>query len=368
MKAGKDLVALATEIQRQAAVKRDFIASTDAIRAVATVSPEAGSPHKVELTFGDQSLGINQLAHEQIGEYVGIPSRYYAKMLTEAPELLANNVNTWFEKYPEPRMIRTLDNRVRSMHSNKYRPLDNAELSEAILPVLLELGVEIVSSEITERRLYIKAVDKRVTKDIPVGHKIGDGSHVFFDTLSPGITIRNSEVGEGALSFDTSVFTRICTNLATIDRAGSLRKYHVGARMDIGEEVYKLLSDQTRRITDAALWAQARDVVKGAFEKARFDAFVDEKILGMTEQPITGKAVKVVELTAKKFGLNEGERESVLDKLIKGGDFTRYGLFNAVTRAAEDLPDYDRASDFEKLGGKIIELPANDWKALAEAA
>lgn len=43
-------------------------------------------------------------------------------------------------------------------------------------------------------------------------------------------------------------------------------------------------------------------------------------------------------------------------------------MLNAFTRTAEDLADYDRATDFERIGGQIIELPANDWKRIAEAA
>ena len=42
----------------------------------------------------------------------------------------------------------------------------------------------IVSSEITERRLYIKAIDRKVERDVPTGRKMGDGSHVFSKTLA----------------------------------------------------------------------------------------------------------------------------------------------------------------------------------------
>ena len=32
------------------------------------------------------------------------------------------------------------------------------------------------------------------------------------------------------------------------------------------------------------------------------------------------------------------------------------------------IEDYDRATEFEALGGRLIELPASEWKGLAEAA
>lgn len=75
-----------------------------------------------------------------------------------------------------------------------------------------------------------------------------------------------------------------------------------------------------------------------------------------------------MELTARRFSLNEGEKNSVLQHLIQGGDLSRYGLFNAVTRSAEDQESYDRATEMERLGGEIIDLPATEWKEMALAA
>ena len=45
-----------------------------------------------------------------------------------------------------------------------------------------------------------------------------------------------------------------------------------------------------------------------------------------------------------------------------------YGLVNAVTHYSQQVEDYDRATEFEALGGRLIELPAGEWRALAEAA
>ena len=35
---------------------------------------------------------------------------------------------------------------------------------------------------------------------------------------------------------------------------------------------------------------------------------------------------------------------------------------------SQDVEDYDRATEFEPVGGKFIELPPGDWKELAHAA
>jgi len=359
MKQGKNLVQLAEEITRQQESKRDYIADTRALEMVVKEEPRLSIKNGNVLDFP-----LKPYAHRQLGERLGIPAKYYDRMLQETPDLLAANVNRWLQKSPERRMVRTLDGAVRGFLSDKFRPLENFDLFEAVFPVLQDLGVMIVSADITETKLYIKAVDKSIEKDIPTGAFMGDGGHTIFDTLSPAIVISNSEIGAGTLSVETGVLIKGCTNLAMFMKA--VRKYHIGSKADIGEEVYAMLQDSTKRVSDAAIWMQVRDVVKGAFSQTQLEAHI-AKIQGATEDAIEGDPVKVVELTAKHFGMSDGERGAVLNALIKGGNMTRYGLFNAVTRAAEDLPDYDRASEFEQFGGRVIELPRSDWKQIAEA-
>lgn len=57
-----------------------------------------------------------------------------------------------------------------------------------------------------------------------------------------------------------------------------------------------------------------------------------------------------------------------LRHLIVEGDLSAYGLVNAVTHFLHDVEDYDRATEFEALGGKLIELSSSDWRELVEAA
>jgi hypothetical protein len=317
--------------------------------------------------YADANPGAFELVAVRASDKAHREPKVYDRMRDEAPELLAKNANHWFHVKPEPRLVRTMDGKVRAFLSDRYaRSLENSDICEAILPVIADLGIEIISCQITETRIYVKAVDKRIAKDVPVGRKIGDGSHEFFDTFSPALIFSNSEVGSGAFSVETGIWTRMCTNLA-IAAERSVRKFHLGGKREMGEQIYSMLSQKTLRMTDAAFLHQVRDVVRNAFDATRFEAYVLE--VGKTsENKIMGDPVKTVELAAKQFGIMDGERVSVLKHLIEGGDLSQYGLFNAVTRTAEDLESYDRATEFERLGGKIIELPKSDWQLMAEAA
>lgn len=362
MKAGLTLTQLAAEIERQAEAKRDFVAPASHV----AVTVQDGAP---KLQVGNGVYELNKVANEQLAEYAGIPAAYYRRMATEAPQLLANNVNRWMEDKAvakDRRLVRTLDGKARAILSDKYRPLDNHDLAEAILPVLLQRKMIIMSSQITDTRLYIKAVDAKILKDVPTGRKIGDGSHVFFDTLSPAITISNSEVGHGALSIEQGIFTKVCTNLATFGT--NFRKFHTGTRADLSPEVYALLTDGTKKATDAAIWGQVRDIINATFDEARFNE-VTERLQEAAEDKLPAlQAEEVIEVVGKRFSLNEGERKGVLGALIEGGDLSRYGVHSALTRFSQDIEDYDRASEFERLGGKIIELPRNQWQEILKQA
>jgi hypothetical protein len=251
MKTGRSLTDLAREIERQKESKLDLVASTDVMAMHTTAAAVSNEDKEPYLTVGrgntERSFGINSVGHQQIATHTGIPAAYYKKMVEEAPDLLATNVNRWFAKYPANRMVRTLDNHVRAFLSDSYRPLENADLAEAVLPVLFDLKLEVMSCEVTETRLYLKCVDERIKQDVPSGRKMGDGSHCFFDTVSPAIIISNSEVGLGSLSVESGVFTKVCTNLMAISGAG-MKKRHLGARTSLGdgEAIRHLLTDFCR--------------------------------------------------------------------------------------------------------------------------
>lgn len=351
-KTGRSLQDLAAEITRRAEAKRDFIAPTGKLSM--TVVDDAPM---LELANGTtQAFPVSDYAHGQIAEYAGIPLAYYRRMQAEAPALLGQSVNRWLaDLSTKRRMIRTLDGRVRAVLSDGYRALENEDLAEAILPVLMELDLLILSCEITDRRLYIKAVDRGIERDVPTGKKMGDGSHHFFDTCSPAITISNSEVGGGALAIETGVYTKACTNLAMI--GSNMRKYHTGKRAELSDDVYALLTDETRKATDRAVWMQTTDLVKGAFAAAQFDGMIQKLGVAAGHVIPAEDVVQTVERAGRRFSLTGEERGGVLAALIRDGDLTRYGLHSAVTRYSQEAAvSYDRATELERIGGEIIEL------------
>ncbi len=125
------------------------------------------------------------------------------------PALLAHNVNTWLHSAGnEKRMIRTVDGRARGFLSPKYRPLDNYDLGQAVLPALIKAGAQVVSSELTETRMYIKAILPSLSDIIPQGLQLGAGHQaldrgtVIAATLGPTMISQSATIcAEAGLRF-----------------------------------------------------------------------------------------------------------------------------------------------------------------------
>lgn len=347
MKAGKTLQELAIELDRQQAAKRDMIVDMGAL------SMDASGGNLALRVAATAKCNINDIAHRQIGQTLKIPAPYYDRMRAEYPELLAQNVNGWFARTPDTkRMLRTMDGTARALLSDRYRRIDNFEVASAVLPIISGMdGASVESCELTESRMYLKVVNPRVTAEVKKG-----------DIVQAGIIISNSEVGMGSVNVSPLVYRLVCSN-GMIAQDGAVRKYHVG-RANEGGEDFSIYRSETIEADDKAFLMKLEDSVKAAVDQARFAAIV-EKMREATEATMEAKVVpQVVELASKEYGMTEAEGKGILGHLIAGGDLSLYGLANAVTRQAQDVESYDRSTELEATGYKIITMAPALWRNL----
>jgi len=355
---------LAGELERRAETRKDYIAEQGALHVVVVENGIGGIA--LDGLNGD-AVPIAPFAHRQIADHLEIPFKYYERMLGQEPDLLARNVNTWLGRAPgEKRMVRTLDGQARAFLSSRYRPLDDFELAHAVLPTLIEKGVEISSCELTETRMYIKGILPGLSDTLPEGLVYGGHQSIGMKALVAAIVISNSEVGAGTLRVEPSVFTTFCTNLAIIAQA-AMKKYHVGRSFDSTEDL-EAFRDETRLADDKAFFLKVRDVTVAAFDEKRFHEAI-EQIRGAGEKKITSDNLpKVVEVATKRLGLPEGLQTGILTFLARGGDMTAWGLSSAITESANKVDDYELATSLERAGGQVIALSDSDWKAIGAAA
>jgi Domain of unknown function (DUF932) len=346
MKSGLTLIELAQELIAQQESKRDFHAPTSSLSMLGN-----GNFH-LETNNGSEEMPATPYAHAQMASRLSIPKTYYDRMKQQSPDLLSANVNYWLsERQDETSLVRTLRGQMRALLSNRYRIVDNADILAIALPELSDNdGLKIVSCNVTEQKMYLKVVNTNLEAAISLN-----------DVVQAGFILSNSELGSGSISVEPYLLRLVCQNgLALPDR--KVRKNHAG-RVNENEDLY---ASDTVQAIDAAFKLKVRDLIRNAINITTFrDAVAD--LQASKNDAITGYPAKAVELTAKAIGLNSDESSQVLNQLIHAGDLSRFGLLNAVTRVAEDIVDYDRATEVERLGSSVLYLPQSTWHEVATA-
>lgn len=106
MKTGRNLQEVLVELNRQNKAKQDFISPAQGMRL-----REDGQTFEINhLTTNQQEVfGTTSLFHHQVASALGIPAKYYDLMQVQKPELLAENVNSWFADKPSSYMVRSMD-------------------------------------------------------------------------------------------------------------------------------------------------------------------------------------------------------------------------------------------------------------------
>lgn len=350
MKTGRELNEVILELERQHNAKADYIAPARGMRL-----QEDGSTFEINHKKSLERLEFNasNLLHRQIGTTLKIPAKYYDLMREEKPELLATNVNSWFMDISDNYMVRAFqfpeENIGRALLSSQYRRIDNLLVAEGILPMFAGTDqFEVVSCEVTERKMYVKIVNHKLRREVKVG-----------DVIEGGVVITNSEVGLGAVAVHPFVNRLVCTNGMVVTEMGN-RKTHVGRVLTPVENSMQIISTETMIAEDKAFVLRLRDAAKVAIDEAMFEAVV-RKLRISEGQEITGDPGEVVKLAGKVYDMNKKEQTGILRHLVEGGDLSKYGLANAITRTSADLVDYDRATEFEEIGWKTATMEDGLW-------
>jgi Domain of unknown function (DUF932) len=346
MKTGRTIVELAQELLSQQETKRDFHANPKSLSMIPS------GQFQLETNSGLEIMPATPYAHGQMASKLNIPKNYYDRMMAHSPQLLSENVNHWLGDRDETALVRTLRGQMRAFLSNRYRIVDNHDILAMVIPELSEMGsgIEIVSCQVTDEKMYLKVINKNLEAAISVG-----------DPVQAGFILSNGEIGNASVSVEPFIYRLICTN-GMILKDKRQRKNHAGR----ANENADLYASDTLQAIDDAFKLKIRDLVRSAISITTFQEAVAD-MQGAKSNLITGSPVKAVEVTAKAIGLNDDESKLVLNHLIRAGDLSQFGMLNAVTRTAEDTESYDRATEIERLGSSVLYLPATTWREVATA-
>ena len=341
MKSGVTLQQMLTEVKRQSESKEDYLIAPNRLRMESYgkemflhLSDDSGT----ELI---EPMTITGIAHRQIGTHLRIPAAYYDRMREERPDLLAYNANTWFKQETSQRMLRTLDGSARAYLSNRYRRIGNIDIAGVTLPILGGLpDIRFESCQITESRMYIKAVNPRLQAEVSPG-----------DIVQAGVIISNSEVGLGSVSIQPLIYRLVCSNGMVVNEAAA-RRNHVG-RVTDSEENFSVYSQATLDAEDKAFVMKIQDTVRAAVEEARFAQVVGKMQEAKAAQMDTHDVPAVVKLASKEFHITDSESTGVLQRP------SITNMINHVMEYPEDL----KGKKVVVIGGGAVGLDVVEFFA-----
>lgn len=347
MKKSLSLVELKEKLEGMRDKQEDYVSDT---RNLMFKTDEAGSVLTMRSVEGMKEFPVMESAHEGIAMRLGIPQAYYQNMRKKFPELLDMNVNGWLNKLGRTQMVRVLDGHVRAFLSDRYRCLDNLELLNMVIPHVEQnySDFELVSSGLTDRHMFLKFVSERIKEEVVVG-----------DIVQNGFVISNSEVGWGAVRVLPLIFRLVCTNgMIAAKSIDGIRRNHVGGRIECGEFETRLVDPVIMAEKTDMFLASVQDGISSLKNSDVFMRYVNMLRSTLKRSYANYDAEELVNYTGKLLGISRKEREVVLGHYNLEGVRSQYGLLNAITRASQDVKDYERATELERIGSMVL-LPAN---------
>jgi hypothetical protein len=390
------LESLLCQVRDQAARKQDYVVPTNQLQVVTAMGPDELNRTSVilEATGGapTQVLVANPVAFDQMAIKAGVDVRTARRLQADYPDVLDHALNRIHGQEPRKAMLRTFDisehthdpiirrafsdgsaieapastGILRAVVSDKFKTFDNPDLLESVLPTLIESDAQwqIVNAVITDKRLYARFKSLAIT---------GTGAAVG-DLMAQGVVISNSETGHGSVSVAQLVWTLICLN--GMQTANKNRTAHLTSSRSEGD-TWAMLTDESKRLDNAALASKLKDITGHYASREMFEAVLEQFRAAAADTVSGGMAAAqpAVEALGGILKLSKVETSSVLDGLMqtiqqdgyRGQPLSRATMVNAVTAAA-NTAEPDAVSDWQVLGGKVLDLPANQWAAVALAA
>lgn len=371
---------LVAELKRQKASRNDFVADT---RHLAVRSLDAKSLALAPTTaqarewLPDGALEFGKGAFPQLLEkcFPSIPKRFGDSCLeSKRGNELADFINRLHVADPQKRLVRVLDGKVRAWLSNSYRILDNYDMAFTCMDAAQRCNGQVIEAGLSDTNMRIKFTSSEVWDAIDIKQRSGPqggwyagaignqemlgktilGAKVTSTlpggpgTVHPVISVSNSETGHGGFNVRIGILMGICYNVATLEEV--ISQIHLGEKLEEG-----VFSQETIAADSKSIMLKARDAVLAAFNQDKFRALIAKarKAQAMTLEQPTAAVDQIIEAC----NIAEEHKEALLEYFLKDYDQTAFGLAQAVSRRAQDLPDSDEAFEFEKLAGKIILQP-----------
>jgi len=293
----------------------------------------------------DSRLQFHPHALLQLTERAGMPSG--RKMIDwlnsepEGPKWLADIMNIKYPRQEKKKyLVRTVGDQVRGFLSNRYMPLQSPPIVKSFMEQVGGHGGLPIKAEAFDTKFYIKTILPHVFEPLP-------GEVMLF-----GLSLRNSDFGDGKLEVAGFIHRLRCTNLMMTEDGFS--RVHLGSVL--GENVE--LSRKTIELQTEAACSATKDIVNNTFAPTFVRQKMD-RIKDLAEENVD--ADNVIEALRKASKLTKDEAKEVkklvssaeVEMLPAGQNMLR--VVNAISLFGQQC-DPERELELEILAGEAAGL------------
>jgi hypothetical protein len=161
-----------------------------------------------------------------------------------------------------------------------------------------------------------------------------------------GIFITNSETGHKALRVEPRMFRVKCSNGMIVEELVT-REIHIGNGDEISDEI---------------VYLSLRRSIRELF--SRFGEIV--LLLRESTEAKIRNPQKIIQNVVDQYKLSEAQKANILMAFGAEPEYDKYGIANALTLAAQKEETWEKSVEMERIGGRLITLPVEDFKALDE--
>lgn len=298
--------------------------------------------------------------------------KYWKNEGNEHRRILASNVNHWFKHRDTERMFRFYKSddlsskpaELRSFNSPSYRRVDNNLIWDSVSPVIRKLveeaGLEVGSLFVDETGMHGKFLLPKLQGEIALNN-----------VVRGGFRVRNSEVGESRYLIEPFVMVLACLNGMVICKyQGGIRGIHRGKRQEAGVLDQYGNDSIATNIDYKRFQKLVRETIAKCVSEETFDAFLDQARVARNGEKISNHSniseakpwLPSVDIIGEDFQLGRSDRASIDESLVRSGDFSKWGMSQAITQPANNQDiSYARSSRLEEIGGQVLSMNNDQW-------
>lgn len=277
-------------------------------------------------------LHVSDYAMTQLLTRYDLPVRENKTLFYEDPKNFTRMLNNYLQSDDRELLLRTRIDRgvgiVRAALSDNYSIVNNSDIVEQVKQLLdeyVDVGISnyFNSDKLMHMRLVFNPTKERVeNKDLKED-----------DIIMNGIDIVNSEVGRSSLRVEPIIYRLVCTNGLkswTLDGDDYVYMRHIHINKD-----------------------ELRDLIFKGVDQSLNRAYELSAKFKESKKLLLANPVEEIQKIAEDNMLSKKLTEKIIDSYYEEPSQSLYGVVNAFTRAARNLPD-ERRLNLEKLAGRIL--------------